>query len=78
MKKANKHTRAGSQGKNIYCPCGKATHVYHFNWIGLGCKCGEMVSKEDWYIEDPKILGKKDPLVELIFRDLKENGIEND
>ena len=52
MKNVNRHTRAGKNGKVIYCPCGKNTTVYHFSWIAITCKgCNQMVYKEEWKYE---------------------------
>jgi hypothetical protein len=48
VKPVNKHTRAGKQGKEITCPCGKYTvTVYHFAWSAITCGCG-WVEKQDW------------------------------
>ena len=33
-----KHTRAGKNGKTLYCPhCARSVHVYHFSWDALVC-----------------------------------------
>lgn len=45
-KPITRYTRAGNNGKEIVCPCGHVTRVYHFAWSGLGCQgCGNMVDK---------------------------------
>jgi len=51
--KVNKHTRAGQQGKKIYCPvCKESNRVYHFSWSALSCgNCKKMVNKYDFYIK---------------------------
>lgn len=51
--KVNKHTRAGKNGKRIYCPeCNSGFTVYHFSWSALTCnECGEMIDKQDCLLE---------------------------
>lgn len=46
------HTRAGADGKRIYCPeCGHATTVCHFSWSALKCQgCGAFPEKLDWLL----------------------------
>ena len=46
------HTRAGADGKRIYCPeCGHATRVQHFSWSALKCQgCGAFPEKLDWLL----------------------------
>jgi hypothetical protein len=48
--KVDRWTRAGNQGKEIYCPnCTSETHVYHFAWSELMCRnCKEAVEKYRW------------------------------
>ena len=50
MKNVNKHTRAGKNGKTIYCPeCNAPNKVYHFSWSALGCQhCSSMIDKYEW------------------------------
>jgi ribosomal protein S27E len=52
--KVNKFTRAGKNGKAIYCPnCNNQAIVYHFAWSGLGCqKCKKMIDKNDWKLKN--------------------------
>lgn len=52
--KVNKHTRAGKDGKRIYCPeCNSGFTVYHFSWSALTCgDCNEMIDKYDYYLEE--------------------------
>jgi len=47
MKNVNKHTRAGKNGKTIYCPeCNAPNKVYHFNWSAITCGgCTQMIGK---------------------------------
>lgn len=52
MKKTvNGRTRAGLNGRVIFCPhCGEPVRVFHFAWAGLTCKlCAVMVKKTDWF-----------------------------
>ena len=53
--KVSKHTRAGSNGKIIYCPnCYTSTRVYHFAWAGLRCynnDCNKFHEKNEWLVE---------------------------
>lgn len=53
-----KWTRAGKNGKEIYCPvCGNKSTVYQFSWSRLMCqKCKTMVNKHDYLllVEDKK------------------------
>ena len=60
MKKVTRYTRAGKDGKFIYCPrCGESKIVYHFSWGALTCrKCDkttadkiDFIKKEDWLLE---------------------------
>ena len=52
MKKVNKYTRAGQNGKIISCPsCKHEARIYHFSWVALGCqKCKKMIDKQEWNI----------------------------
>ena len=52
VKRVNRYTRAGNNGKTIECPkCHNHVHVFHFAWSAIGCAiCGEDVNKEDWII----------------------------
>jgi ribosomal protein S27E len=54
MKKVNKHTRAGKNGKRIFCPeCNKPTKVYHFSWSAITCSsCSQMINKLDWLLKE--------------------------
>lgn len=52
MKNVNRYTRAGKNGKVIYCPCGESITSYHFNWIACTCPaCKKMVYKQEWKYE---------------------------
>ena len=53
LKKVNRYTRAGNNGKVIVCPeCNHHTRVYHFSWSAVGCLgCKEMTDKENWNLE---------------------------
>ena len=56
MKKVNRYTRAGKNGKCIACPnCGRKSVVYHFAWCASECTfqlggCGLMIEKNDWLV----------------------------
>ena len=54
VKKVNKHTRAGNNGKEIVCPyCTAPATVFHFSWSALGCQyCGQSINKESWLLND--------------------------
>lgn len=56
----NKHTRAGRDGKDIFCPnCMKASHVYHFAWSALMCQsCKAEVQKGEFLLA-PQALENK-------------------
>lgn len=47
MKKVTKYTRAGREGRTIYCPeCNAPNKVYHFSWSALTCGgCKQMIGK---------------------------------
>lgn len=51
-KKVNDKTRAGAEGKMIYCPlCTNAVKVYHFDWTAILCaNCKMPVNKTDWVL----------------------------
>tara|TARA_R110000850_G_scaffold33972_4_gene92134 strand:+ start:106 stop:393 length:288 start_codon:yes stop_codon:yes gene_type:complete len=53
MKRVNKHTRAGQQGKTIYCSkCNSKNKVYHFSWSALTCGgCNDMIDKYDFLLQ---------------------------
>jgi len=54
LKEVNKFTRAGKNGKTIYCyKCDNQTIVYHFAWYSLKCeKCKKMIDKNNWNIKN--------------------------
>lgn len=62
----DRYTRAGKNGKLIYCPkCKESSRVYHFSWCGLQCQvCKERVEKNDWLVELNK--QKKKELVKAL------------
>jgi hypothetical protein len=47
-----KWTRAGKNGKEIFCPkCSGAAQVYSFSWSMRGCgHCKARVKKYDWLL----------------------------
>lgn len=47
MKKVDKNTRAGKEGRTIYCPeCNTPNKVYHFSWSAITCGgCKQMIDK---------------------------------
>ena len=52
MKKVNRYTRAGKQGKEITCPkCNQSYPVYHFAWSALVCLgCKQTIQKEEYLL----------------------------
>ena len=50
MRKVNRHTRAGADGKIIATPCcGERKLIYHFSWSALMCNhCGLEIPKNDF------------------------------
>jgi len=53
MKKVNKYTRAGKEGRTIYCPeCNAPSKVYHFSWSAITCGgCQQMIGKYYFSVE---------------------------
>lgn len=62
--KVTKSTRAGKQGRVIYCPkCGNGERVYHFSWFASTCgHCWQMIDKLDHYLEPPDKTALPQPL----------------
>jgi hypothetical protein len=58
MKKVNKNTRAGKNGKIIQYPyCKTPTTVYHFSWCAITCSgCNKMVDKAEWFYQRIKTI----------------------
>ena len=52
VKRVNRYTRAGKNGKLITCPkCQQSAPVFHFAWSALTCQfCSSDINKEDWLI----------------------------
>jgi len=52
VKRVNRYTRAGRNGKEITCPkCQQSAPVFHFSWSALTCQfCSSDINKEDWLI----------------------------
>jgi len=52
MKNVTSKTRAGWNGKIIFCPvCDDMTVIYHFAWSALYCStCNSDVKKTDWFV----------------------------
>ena len=52
VKRVNRYTRAGRNGKEITCPkCNHTEKVYHFAWSAAGCLgCREYINKEDFLV----------------------------
>jgi len=50
MSKVNRYTKAGANGKEIFCPtCNTKVIVYHFSWGAITCPtCNVLVDKENW------------------------------
>ena len=80
MKKVTTKTRAGKNGRQIYCPkCNRRTGVGHFSWSSLHCDgCGQDVKKTEWLTEETpaEILGKKGGQVksEVKTKAVRENA----
>ena len=53
VKRVNRYTRAGKNGKQITCPiCINSHDVFHFSWSALTCQsCKQSINKEDWILE---------------------------
>jgi len=53
MNKVTNHTRAGRDGKTIYCPnCNEAHHMGHFSWSAFVCvNCKAEVEKTEFMLE---------------------------
>ena len=51
----NRYTRAGRNGKFIYCPaCGSRRRMYHFSWFAIMCrKCDQARGKYTWQLNPP-------------------------
>jgi len=58
-KTVDRYTRAGSEGKTIYCPnCHQGWTAGHFSWAGFKCThCKNTVDKQDWLLELPATRG---------------------
>ena len=52
VKRVNRYTRAGKNGKQITCPmCNKSHNVFHFSWSALTCQCcRNSINKPDWIL----------------------------
>ena len=52
VKRVNRYTRAGKNGKLITCPkCKESAPVFHFSWSAITCQfCSSDINKEDWLI----------------------------
>jgi ribosomal protein S27E len=50
MQNLNRFTRAGHDGRVIYCPvCAHSVRVFHFAWFALTCgPCQKMIDKNQW------------------------------
>lgn len=76
METVNKTTRAGKNGKVIYCPqCSAANQVYHFGWSATECQqCHKTIDKELWLLEGTNrnlpFSFRMDDDIELIIRDI--------
>ncbi len=57
LKRVNRNTRSGYNGKHICCPkCYSLSKVFHFSWSALQCQsCGADVNKNDWRIHPTKV-----------------------
>ena len=57
VQRVNRYTRAGRDGRVIYCPdCGNGRRVYHFSWGGITCGiegCNTFHHKGAWLINPP-------------------------
>jgi len=63
MKNVDSKTRAGKNGREIYCPdCNTKIIVFHFSWTGMECQqCKGAIEKSEWLTEETpaELLGKK-------------------
>ena len=56
MDNVTRHTRAGRNGKDIYCPHGHKVRVYHFSWNTLACPGCKGVNDPDWFTKPEWLL----------------------
>ena len=54
--RVNRHTRAGRNGRGIWCPhCGHGFPIYGFDWLALVCDgCGATVPKGRFWVTKAK------------------------
>ena len=75
VKKVNRHTRAGRNGKVVQCPkCGSLSTLYGFSFSAITCgDCNEWIEKYDLIIPD---LSREDTL-KAIHRSEIDNAVRN-
>jgi hypothetical protein len=73
MKKVDRYTRAGRNGKIIQCPhCEHKSVVYHFSWCAITCQgCKADVDKQDFFI--PEL--SKEKASEIIEANNRDNEL---
>ena len=62
LTKLKKTARAGSWGKDIFCPhCNHQHRVFHFSWTSLTChQCNRNVKRSEWWVSsDPSKFSKR-------------------
>ena len=62
LTRVKKTARAGSWGKDIFCPhCNHQHRVYHFSWTSLTCQqCNRSVKRSEWWVSsDPSKFSKR-------------------
>jgi endogenous inhibitor of DNA gyrase (YacG/DUF329 family) len=51
IKKVDRYTRAGEDGRVIVCKCNAPIRVFHFAWTAIKCvDCGQDVKKEEYTV----------------------------
>jgi hypothetical protein len=69
----NKHTRAGRDGKKIFCPnCMAVRRVYHFAWSALMCyRCNSEVQKGEFLLA-PQALENEIAFETIVVSNMKQ------
>jgi len=69
----NKHTRAGRDGKVIFCPnCMAVKRVYHFAWSALMCNpCNSEVQKGEFLLA-PQALENEIAFETIVVSNMKQ------
>ena len=69
----NRHTRAGRDGKEIFCPnCMAVKRVYHFAWSALMCNpCNSEVQKGEFLLA-PQALENEVAFETMVVSNMKQ------